>query len=124
MKKFEVNALDPKRLAKAFSEIKVEISEKQLDDLRELYDRSKGVPTNIDVNNRPQGPTIHTCKSVGTKLKKNLGEGPPFGMSLIGYINEQGYWAMRDNVRAALNQLAWFGPTSGLKSNCIENLEG
>jgi len=109
MSKFDPNTFETARLVKAFREIRVGISDKQFEDLRQLYDRKNGIPYTLDVNNRPQGPTIHSCKSIGTQLIKNLGEGPKYGMSWIGYSNDLNNWAMRNNVRDALSQIGWFG---------------
>ena len=110
MSRLEVDLVDAKKLAIAFQEIEARISKKQLEDLRQLYECTKGIPYTLDSKNRPQGPTIHTCKTVGSLIKKQLGDGPIYGMSWIGYINNLDNWAMRENIRAALGLLGWFGP--------------
>lgn len=105
----DVDLYDANKLAIAFREIQAKISEKQLEDLRELYDRAQGIPCSLDSKNRPQGATIRTCQLVGSLLKKHIGDGPKFGMSWIGYINDSDNWAMRNNIREALRLLRWFG---------------
>jgi predicted HNH restriction endonuclease len=107
----EIELFEVQKLANALRGIEAKISKKQFEDLRQLYGLKQGMPFEIDQLNRPQGPTIHSCKMVGSALTKYLGDGPKYGMSWTGYVNELGNWSMRENIREALNLLGWFGPS-------------
>lgn len=107
----EVDLFDSRKLAVAFREIRAQISERQFEDLRELYDRRLGIPYTLDSNSRPQGSTIRTCQLVGSLLKRHIGDGPKYGMSWLIHGNENGTdtFTLRENVRAAFEMLGWFG---------------
>ena len=115
MKIAEALQFDPKKLVIAFQEIEARISEKQREDLQLLYETKNGFPYKQNANGVLFGPTIQTCKSVGSRLKAHLGDGPKYGMSWIGGINKSDNWAMHENVREAFRQLGWFGSIKDIK---------
>jgi hypothetical protein len=97
------------RLAAALRNI--EMTEKEIADMRVLYKRTNGIPfDDIDARNRPQGPTIKSSSSLGSKMKRALGApASRYGMSIVGYSRDGSSWYMQDVFRAAIDQAEIFG---------------
>lgn len=97
------------RLATALRNI--EITEKEMADMRLLYKCTNGIPIEeFDVRNRPQGPTIKSSSTLGSKVKRALGApASQYGMSFVGSGSGNSNWHMNDVFRAALDQANIFG---------------
>lgn len=97
------------RLATAL--LHTEISEKEMADMRLLYKGTNGIPfDNFDDRNRPQGPTIKSSSTLGSKVKRAIGApASHYGMSLVGYSRDGSSWYMKDVFRAAIDQANIFG---------------
>jgi len=88
----------------------VDITEKEMSDMRLLYKSSNGIPfDSIDDRNRPQGPTIKSSSTLGSKIKRAI-DAPTslFGMSLVGYSKGDDRWYMKDVFRAAIEEAGLF----------------
>lgn len=97
------------RLATALRNI--EITDKELADMRLLYQRTNGIPFDeIDARSRPQGPTIKSSSTLGSKVKRAIGAPASYyGMSIVGYSRDRSGWFMTDAFRAAIDQAKIFG---------------
>lgn len=84
----------------------VEISEKEMSDMRLLYKCTNGIPyEGIDERNRPQGPTIKSSSTLGSKVKWAIhAPASHYGMSFVGYSRDGNSWFMKDVFRAAIDQ--------------------
>lgn len=96
------------RLATALKNI--EISEKEMSDMRLLYKCTNGIQfDDIDDRNRPQGVTIKSSSTLGNKVKRAIGAPTShYGMSFVGY-GRDGAWFMKEDFRAAIDQSNIFG---------------
>lgn len=67
----------------------VEIADREMDDMRLLYKCTNGIAfEGLDNRNRPQGPTIKSSSTLGSKLKRSLGApNSHYGMSFVGYCS-------------------------------------
>jgi hypothetical protein len=95
------------KLAGALAEMAPSISRTDMENLEMLYSSQDGLPHRWDDSNRPQGPTIGTCRKIGSELKRRLGFGPKYGMSVCGY-SENDHWRIQADFAAALSSLGWF----------------
>lgn len=97
------------RLATALRNI--EISEQEMADMRLLYKCTNGISiANFDIRNRPQGPTIRSSSTLGSKVKRAIGApAGHYGMNFIGYSRDGSSWYMKDDFRAAIDQAMIFG---------------
>lgn len=95
-------------LADVLAELHDGFTQTEKEQIRQLYMAPNGFEFSVDVNNRPQGPTIYACRIIGTQIKRKLGYGPVYGMSFIGH-SEGWRWVMNENVREAISKLGWFG---------------
>lgn len=89
----------------------VAITDKQLADLRQLYETPLGFSYTVDGKNAPQNENIKTCRTVGSAIKKALGvsTAKPYGMNFIGYCDgPSSTWRMKPAFRAAIESLEWF----------------
>jgi hypothetical protein len=84
-----------------------DIANTDREQIRKLYLAQEGFEFSLDSRNRPQGPTIAACRKIGSAIKRKLGYGPAYGMSVIGYADGS-RWFMRRNVRDAISALRWF----------------
>jgi hypothetical protein len=105
--KEEQNYID--RLSAALRNIKV--ADKEMDDMRLLYKCTNGIPIEeFDVRNRPQGPTIPSSRTLGSKVRSAIGApASHYGMSFVGYDRGDAHWCMKDVFRAAIDQANFFG---------------
>jgi hypothetical protein len=89
----------------------VEITDKEMADMRLLYKSTNGIPfQHIDSRERPQGPTIKSSSSLGSKLKRAVGlPASYYGMSIVGYSRDGSGWYMKDVFRAAIDHANIFG---------------
>lgn len=94
-------------LTNVLRELSNDISASDREQLRELYLARRGLSFSYDSLNRPQGPTISTCRRIGSAIKRKLGYGAPYGMSWIGFVDGS-RWLMWPQVREAIEVLGWF----------------
>jgi hypothetical protein len=95
-------------LAGVLAEIYEHIPETVRGQMHQLYSAQDGIAFSVDSRNRPQGPTIHASRKIGTEVRRRLGYDPKYyGMSFIGH-NEGLRWFMNRNVRKAISMLGWF----------------
>jgi len=89
----------------------IEITEKEMVDMRLLYKCTNGIPfDHFDDRNRPQGPTVKSSSTLGSKVKRAIGlPASHYGMSIIGYSRDGSSWYMNDVFRAAIDQAKIFG---------------
>ena len=104
---------DTKGLAEALSSIRAKATEKQFNDLGQLYATKLGFLATRDAGNRVRGETVYSCSKIGAYLTERFnGVGPGDKMMWVGRIerdkkgNEN--WQMRPEMRAALSTLGWF----------------
>jgi hypothetical protein len=105
---------DPKRLAIAFKSI--QLSNKQREHLRKLYNSVDGEPaTRDEVTNVVKSETRVSCSTIGGLLTRYFeGVGPIYKMSWIGYLPKDTHgrerWMLKPEIREVLRVLNWFGP--------------
>lgn len=99
-------------LVRALEELRPNMSNDIFEQLRLLFSKEDGIEFSLDSRNRPQGQTIPMCRKVGSEIKRRLGYGPMYGMSVIGYA-EDSRWFMQPDVREAISLLGWFEDKSG-----------
>ena len=100
-----------RELADAFKSIEPSLSQKELTDIRLLYENPTGFPFTLDKKNAPQGDTLQTSRMVGSRLKRHLKLGHKYGMNYIGYSDVGTLsWRMKDEFRSALDSISYFGP--------------
>lgn len=92
---------------------KIEFTEKEMIDMRLLYECTNGIPfDDFDSRNRPQGPTVKSSSTLGSKIKRAIGAPASYyGMNFVGYTRTDSKWYMNDHLRAAIDQAKVFGAT-------------
>lgn len=87
----------------------VEISVTELADMRLLYKSTNGLRYELDMRERPQGPTIRSSSTLGSKIKRALGDPESYyGMNYVGRSRGDQKWVMADVFRAAIDQANLF----------------
>ena len=97
------------RLATALRSI--EITPREMQDMRLLYKNTNGIPFDgFNKRSRPQGPTIKSSSTIGSKIKRAL-DAPEsyYGMNFVGFSRGDSAWRMKDIFRAAIDQAKIFG---------------
>lgn len=102
-------------LVDVLKKLKDDIGNTEREQIRQLYLAQEGFEFLLDSRNRPQGPTIAACRKIGSAIKRKLGYGPAYGMSVIGYADGS-RWVMQRNMRDAISALGWFDDLSSKQS--------
>lgn len=90
-------------------------TERQLKDLRLLFERGAGIAVERDSGHRVRGDTVNSCSKIGGLLTAHLeGIGPIDSMMWVGFLTKNSTgdetWHLRPQVRTAIKRLGWFGP--------------
>lgn len=94
-------------LAVAISSI--DLTDREMADLRLLYQSTAGFPYELDVRSRPQGATIRSSSTVGSKIMRALNVSSGYGMNWVGYGDQKKCWHMTSSLRAAIDQTDLLG---------------
>ncbi|MGJ7507574.1 HNH endonuclease [Variovorax sp. GT1P44] len=97
-------------------------TERQLKDLRLLFERTEGFAIERDSNRRVRGDSVNSCSKIGGLLTAHLaGTRPTDLMMWVGFLAKDSVgnetWHLRPQVRTAIQRLGWFGPGPNVMPN-------
>jgi hypothetical protein len=93
-------------LADTLTSIESTLTTKERSDLHLLYVSFEGFTYKLDSRNRPQGDTLQSSRTVGSRIRDAL-QMRGDGMMLIGHIKKR-RWCMNAHLRAAIDLIELF----------------
>jgi hypothetical protein len=103
----DIETISVEALVPVLAELETNLAKSDREQIRQLYLATCGIEFSVDSRHRPQGPTIPACRKVGSEVKRKLGYGPMYGMSVVGYAVGH-RWFMQPSMRDAIATLGWF----------------